>query len=401
MKEKADASNVTITIKVKLAADKESAASFDAVTIAYTKACNDVSKFLFDSGELNMSTQTLHSNVYQGLRKVLKSQMACSVSRTVRSRYDAIATQMENEPYVFECDGKRYTCKRDLDWLRRPVCFRKPFTELARGRDWSFVTVNGETRLSINTLGKRRVVPYNHHFDDILFRDDVKLGRAILLKKKGTWYLYISATLKADIKTPKHIKGTDRGLRFVMTTYDGKDTTFVNGCDIAKKKAKYHNTRKSLQSKGTKGARRVLKRMSGRENRWMDDVNHCLSKTLVSEPETLIVLEDLTGISMHPAKGKEFNRELSSWAFYDLEQKIIYKAALAGNEVISVPARYTSQRCPKCGSIDKANRNRKEHLFRCRKCGYTSNDDRVAAMNLYELGRRYLKTGNIKGFPKQ
>ena len=56
---------------------------------------------------------------------------------------------------------------------------------------------------------------------------------------------------------------------------------------------------------------------------------------------------------------------------------------------MKVPAQYTSQRCPKCGYIDKKNRNHKSHIFRC-KCGYCSNDDRVGAMNIQQLGVRYV-----------
>ena len=46
--------------------------------------------------------------------------------------------------------------------------------------------------------------------------------------------------------------------------------------------------------------------------------------------------------------------------------------------------------CPMCGCIDKANRNKKIHLFTCKNCGYKSNDDRIAAMNLHYMGINYL-----------
>lgn len=54
-----------------------------------------------------------------------------------------------------------------------------------------------------------------------------------------------------------------------------------------------------LQSKGTKSAKRTWKRISGRENRWMADVNHRISKILVKKygVGTLFVLEDLKGVS--------------------------------------------------------------------------------------------------------
>jgi len=36
------------------------------------------------------------------------------------------------------------------------------------------------------------------------------------------------------------------------------------------------------------------------------------------------------------------------------------------------------------------NRDRQYHLFTCKACGYRSNDDRIAAMNLHRKGIEYL-----------
>jgi len=106
---------------------------------------------------------------------------------------------------------------------------------------------------------------------------------------------------------------------------------------------------------------------------------------------TLFVLEDLSGVRHVTEQVLRKYRYVSvSWAFYDLEQKLKYKAALAGQEVINVPAPYTSQRCPKCGHVRKSNRNKHTHVFCCKSCGYTSNDDRAAAINLYNAGKKYL-----------
>ncbi len=56
---------------------------------------------------------------------------------------------------------------------------------------------------------------------------------------------------------------------------------------------------------------------------------------------------------------------------------------------------YTSQTCPKCGHTEKANRNKKIHLFCCRNCGYKSNDDRIGAMNLYRMGINLLVPNTV------
>ena len=70
-----------------------------------------------------------------------------------------------------------------------------------------------------------------------------------------------------------------------------------------------------------KSAKRRLKAISGRENRWMSDVNHQISKTLVERygEDTLFVLEDLTGVSVEErnlSRTAKQNYDLRSWSFY-------------------------------------------------------------------------------------
>ena len=179
-----------------------------------------------------------------------------------------------------------------------------------------------------------------------------------------------------------------------MATYDSKhQSRFVSGKTIKQKRGHYKNLRKQLQQIGTPSSRKRLKAIGQRENRWMQDVNHCVSKALVeNNPEhTLFVLEDLTGIRSFTEKVRVKDRYVSvSWSSYDLEQKLIYKAIQHHDKVIKVNPAYTSQCCPMCGHTEKANRNKKIHLFCCRNCGYQSNDDRIGAMNLYRMGIEYL-----------
>ncbi|MCB7078789.1 transposase, partial [Caldibacillus thermoamylovorans] len=78
---------------------------------------------------------------------------------------------------------------------------------------------------------------------------------------------------------------------------------------------------------------------------------------------TMFVLEDLTGVRSATEKVQVKNRYVSiSWAFYQFRQMLEYKAQLNGQKVIVVDPKYTSQTCPKCGHVEKANRNKKLHL---------------------------------------
>ena len=126
----------------------------------------------------------------------------------------------------------------------------------------------------------------------------------------------------------------------------------------------------------------------------MTDVNHQVSKTLVNlyGENTLFVLEDLTDVTFETTnhRKKENRYEHNSWAFYQLEQFLTYKAKLNNSKIIKVEAQYTSQRCVKCGRINKDNRNHDLHLYKCDRCDYSTNDDRIAAMNIQYLGTQYV-----------
>ena len=188
--------------------------------------------------------------------------------------------------------------------------------------------------------------------------------------------------------------GHDRGIRFLVTSYDsdGK-TSFISGNEVKQKRGHYKLLRKQLQKRRTPSARRRLKSIGQRENRWMSDVNHRISKALTeSNPRgTVHVLEDLKGIRSATERVRVRNRYVSvSWAYYDLEKKLTYKALERGQKVIKIDPRHTSQQCPVCGHTERGNRNKGKHVFCCRHCGYTSNDDRIGAMNIYRKGIEYL-----------
>lgn len=98
-----------------------------------------------------------------------------------------------------------------------------------------------------------------------------------------------------------------------------------------------------------------------------------------------------TGVSFDTTgRSRKDSRDLRSWSFYQLEQFLSYKAVISGSTVIKVRPDYTSKRCPKCGRIHKENRNHELHEYICDSCGYRSNDDRVGAMNINELGTMYV-----------
>ena len=388
----------TVNIKVKLnILEPNVGMKFSKTMEQYRLACNYVSEYLFNNN-FPLNKNEVQKVIYNTIREKfnLKSQMTISCIRSVIARYKTVKTQMARRPYKYQDQntGEWYREVRDLNWLHKPISFNRPQVDLQRNRDWSYLSSG---QLSINTLdGRVKVDPICRGFNQYL-DGTWKFGLAKLLKSSGKWYLHISATKEVtdfDKQAVKHVVGIDRGLRFLATSYDeqGK-TAFFDGQAIMRKRAKYQKLRATLQAKGTKSAKRRLKKLSGRENRWISDVNHCLSKTLVQKygANTLFVLENLNGVSFERTDlPKALRNQNKSWAFYQLEQFLTYKAHLNNSEVVEVSAKYTSQRCPKCGVIKKDNRNHEKHEYHCDNCGYRSNDDRIGAMNIQLLGTQYI-----------
>ena len=364
---------ITTTAKIQVAVVIEQRELLDRTMDVYRKACNFVADYIFKTHDLKQFS--LNKALYYNLREEfgLKSQMTQSVLKTVIARYKTI---LENEH----------------DWIRPE--FKKPQYDLVWNRDYSLT----EGQFSVNTLSGRLKLPYFDGGMKKYFNQDCySFGTAKLVKKHGKYFLHIPVTtevsdsVEADIC---NVVGIDRGINFVVATYDSRHKSgFVSGKAIKQKRAKYKQLRRELQMRQTSSARRRLKAIGQRENRWMQDVNHCVSKALVENnpKHTLFVLEDLSGVRSATEKVCRKDRYVSvSWSFYDLEQKLKYKASLNGGKVINVNPRYTSQTCPVCGHVEESNRDKKKHIFFCKTCGYTSNDDRIGAMNLYRLGINYL-----------
>ena len=369
---------MTITAKIQIIVAETDKFLLDETMSVYRNACNYVSDYVFRTHDLKQFS--LNKALYSTLREKLnlKSQMAQSVLKTVIARYKTI---LENQN----------------EWIK--ASFKKPQYDLVWNRDYSLT----QNRFSINTLNGRVKLSYfsdgmSKYFDHTIY----KFGTAKLVNKHGKYYLHIPVTYEVEesnISDICNVVGIDRGINFVVATYDSKHKSgFVSGKAIKQKRAKYSKLRKELQMRHTPSSRRRLKAIGQRENRWMQDINHQVSKALVENnpKHTLFVLEDLSGIRNATERVKTKDRYVSvSWSFYDLEQKLIYKAKQNQSSVIKVDPRYTSQCCPCCGHVEKSNRNKKIHLFTCKKCGYKSNDDRIGAMNLYRMGINYLANSQV------
>lgn len=207
-------------------------------------------------------------------------------------------------------------------------------------------------------------------------------GQSDLAFVRGEFYLF--ATCEIDEPTEDDVAdcmGVDLGIANIATTDDGER---FSGTHTNKVRHRNRSLRQKLQKRGTKAAKRRLKKLSGKEARFANDVNHCISKTIVAKAKRTgrgIALEELTGIRSRVRLHKSQRTQLHSWSFHDLGQKIAYKAQLACVPVVYVDPAYTSQTCSRCGHVSKSNRQ-SQSVFLCTSCGFSAHADVNGAANI-------------------
>ena len=209
-------------------------------------------------------------------------------------------------------------------------------------------------------------------------------GEADLVYKKGKFYLFQTVDVpEEDVEDVEEFIGVDMGLLEIASLSNGKNFSSKKLNDYREKRQK---VRSSLQSKGTKGSKKVLKRLSGKERTTSTIINHTISKQIVQLAKSEgkgIAIEDLKGIRFSASKkGKKFRTRVGKWSFNQLRSFLTYKCLLNGVKLVVVPPAYTSKTCSNCFHIG----NRQGKKFTCNNCNSVFDADENAAKNIALLG---------------
>lgn len=358
----------TLTLACKLQPTPEQCDKIDALLDAFASAC----RFANQSVKPSVTSKTtIQSLVYNELRE----RFGLSANQAVR--------------VCARVGANRKTAKQK----GKPVKEFKPTSADYDARIFAFR--EKEWTVSLTLLGCREQIKlYIGNYQRGKLKGRKPTSAQLCKHRDGSYYIHIQLTDETPdpIKSDKVI-GVDFGRREIAKTstdqgWDGKQSNETRD--------RFNRVRASLQRKASKGtrstrrrARQILKRLSGRERRFQQWVNHSISAAIIREAKQLnaiIAIEDLTGIrerTNQQPRNRAERRRSNSWAFYQLRQFLEYKGIKEGVEVVAVSPRYTSQTCHKCLHIGL----RTEKRFKCGHCGWHGDADLNGALNIALLGQ--------------
>jgi IS605 OrfB family transposase len=359
---------MTVTVNIKLLPDAAQVESLKATL----KTCNAAADWVSAEGFAHgVFTQfALQSRYYKDVRTqfVLGAQATCLVFGKVADAY-----------------------KLDKKTQRK---FR-PFGSVAFDiRNLKILLA--KKQVSIWTVGNRERIPFvcGDFQMDVLKRGLIKQSD-LVLRRDGKWFLNVAVTLP-DVLEQKvtDVLGVDLGIAIIAADSDGNK---FSGRKLNQIRHRNQSLRRKLQRIGTKSAKRLLKKRSRKESRFVADTNHKISKQIVGLAKRTgrgIAIEDLDGIRGRIKARKSEQTTLHGWGFAQLGTFLDYKAKRAGIPLVRVDPRFTSQRCNECGHTEKANRKTRDE-FLCKACGHSAYADINGAKNIRLRGLDILGSGSF------
>jgi len=349
---------MNLVVQIKLLPDANQSASLLAYMKAFNAAATEAARVGFIAKVF--SQPSIHKLCYYDLRKKFSVSSQTAV-RAIGKAGECFARDKTKCP-VFRPDGA-------VTYDERTFSFK------------------GIDRVSLLTMGGRILVPYvvGKYFSGRLHQ---MKGQADLVYRDGKFYLLCTADVpEPPVAEVSAFLGVDLGIVNIATDSEGERHS---GAQVEKHRKRHTTARKTFQRRGTKSAKRRLKKIAGRQSRYQGQVNHTISKRIVAKAKALglgIAIEDLKGIRTRCEKTvrRKQRSRLSNWSFAQLRKFIEYKAKLAGVPLVTVNPRNTSRACFACGHCDKANRASQDR-FSCTACGHTDIADHNAAKNVSRLG---------------
>ncbi|MEN3226288.1 transposase [Methylorubrum rhodesianum] len=211
------------------------------------------------------------------------------------------------------------------------------------------------------------------------------------------WHVSFACEIahEAPVPLPESV-GIGRGVATALALSTGERLTMpasLERLEATKRKAQRVVARRTRGSNRRRRAQRRVARLQARQARVRRDFHHRAALG-VARRFGVAVLEDLNtrgmtasarGTVAEPGRQVRqkagLNRAILNAGWHAFAMILSYKMEERGGQVVTVPARFTSQTCAACGVVDARSRE-SQAVFRCIGCGHLDNADVNAAINI-------------------
>lgn len=366
------------TIRLKLTPSPAQARALTETRRLFTAAFNQFVRLGWDAGVSNATK--LHYLAYYPVRASVPD-LNSNLINTARAK----AAESLKSAFALRAEGRKVSIPASAGCPPR-------YNTHTYKVDWESQTV----RMSL--VGARQTIrfdipEYCAHYAGS------PVDTADLINRDGVWWLHVVVTVPPPAVAPTdEVIGVDLGIAQPAVT---SNNHFLGKRVWKDVEGRLFHLKRMLQRKGTKSAKRHLRKLRGKQARFRRDCDHVLAKQIVrsAQPGATIVLENLKAIRKRSTirKQRKTRRRVHSWSFAQVKGFVAYKAEERGCTVAGVDPRHTSQTCSSCGHVAR-NSRRSRGQFVCRKCGFELHADLNAARNIaakYHVGRGRAPAGGL------
>lgn len=348
------------TILVKLVVKSEDKPRLQATFTDYKIAWQHVSDWIFDNKTKNR--KKVHEATYKNVREIVPKLNSGLVQQ---ARNDAISkfASIKNNRHKINCAPKLKNVSLRFD--NRTSSLKGNILSLA---------VNGGKRIKTELVD----------FSFLQIHRTYKTLAPLVFYRDGDFWVALTFEIPEQLGTSGPIMGVDMGLRILVATSEGK---LIRGNKMNRLRRKIRHVKGILQRKGTKSAKRHLKRLRRKEQRQSRDVIHCAVNEVLKTDASIIGVENL---DLRAKKyRKSSNRRRFSVPLSEFVRVLEYKSRLRGKQVLKVKPNFTSQ--DDCRGLERGERIGGKYVG---KDGVILHADKNAACNIALRTKETFKLDN-------
>ncbi|UWG47840.1 Transposable element, IS605 OrfB family [Halanaeroarchaeum sp. HSR-CO] len=314
-----------------------------------------------------------------------------ALQRTVTRFYDNLSTLKEQKENGRKVGNLKWKSPREF----QSMTYSQSGFELKN-------TSGRHATLWLSKIGDLKI-RYHRNIPD---EADIK---EVTIKKETTGEWFVSFGLETDeadlpekpdvdsLDTSNSV-GVDLGIQNYIHTSDGKTVDWLDLEDEYERLRREQRelSRKEKASNNYEKQRREVAKVNRHIRRKVLDYQHKITTWLVREYDAVFV-EDLDVKGMLEQSHNARNKQDAAWRqFITLLE---YKAELYGTHVVQVEAAGTTKECAKCGVATAKPIWVREHS--CPSCGFETDRDANAAMNVLQRGFQELGLGWPENTPAE